>query len=86
MRKSRGKSIITVTKILPEKISRERASFFAVPGGESILILWIEVIRGGPYEVANWIKRLGFWGFLFFLVKGLLWLLVPGLLALWATN
>ena len=28
---------------------------------------------------ATWIKRLGFWGFLFFLVKGLLWLLVPAL-------
>jgi len=26
-----------------------------------------------------WIKRLGFWGFLFFLVKGLLWLIVPAL-------
>jgi hypothetical protein len=37
-------------------------------------------------KVINWIKRLGFWGFLFFLVKGLLWLLVPALLALWATN
>jgi hypothetical protein len=33
-----------------------------------------------------WIKRLGFWGFLFFLVKGLLWLIVPGLLAFWAAN
>jgi len=28
---------------------------------------------------ANWIKRLGFLGFLFFLVKGLLWLLIPAL-------
>jgi hypothetical protein len=28
---------------------------------------------------AIWIKRLGLWGFLFFLVKGLLWLLVPAL-------
>jgi hypothetical protein len=36
--------------------------------------------------VSNWIKRLGFWGFLFFLVKGLLWLLVPALVALWATS
>lgn len=23
-----------------------------------------------------WIKRIGFWGFLFFLIKGLLWLVV----------
>jgi len=31
-------------------------------------------------KVGTWIKRLGFWGFLFFLVKGLLWLIVPALL------
>ena len=37
-------------------------------------------------RVATWIKRLGFWGFLFFLVKGLLWLLVPALIALWTTS
>ena len=37
-------------------------------------------------RVAKWIKRLGFWGFLFFLVKGLLWLLVPALIALWASS
>ena len=34
----------------------------------------------------TWIKRVGFWGFMFFLVKGLLWLIVPGLIALWAAN
>ena len=34
---------------------------------------------------ANWIKRLGFLGFLFFLVKGLLWLIVPAL-ALYLAN
>lgn len=28
-----------------------------------------------------WIKRLGFWGFMFFLVKGLLWLIIPSLVA-----
>jgi hypothetical protein len=37
-------------------------------------------------KVATWIKRLGFWGFLFFLLKGLLWLLVPALLAIWANS
>ena len=37
-------------------------------------------------KVPTWIKRLGFWGFLFFLVKGLLWLLVPALLAFWASS
>ena len=33
-------------------------------------------------SVKSWIKRMGFWGFLFFLVKGLLWLTVPALIAL----
>jgi hypothetical protein len=37
-------------------------------------------------KAAIWIKRLGFWGFLFFLVKGLLWLLIPALIALWTTS
>jgi hypothetical protein len=37
-------------------------------------------------KVATWIRRLGFWGFLFFLVKGLLWLLLPALLAIWASS
>jgi len=32
-----------------------------------------------------WLKRLGFVGFLFFLAKGLLWLLVPSLLAYFGT-
>ena len=32
----------------------------------------------------TWVKRLGFFGFLFFLVKGLLWLLVPALIAILA--
>lgn len=32
----------------------------------------------------TWIKKLGFWGFLFFLVKGLLWLTVPALIAILA--
>ena len=29
----------------------------------------------------SWIKKLGFWGFLFFLVKGLLWLTIPAVIA-----
>jgi len=28
----------------------------------------------------SWMKRIGVWGFLFFLVKGLLWLIVPTLI------
>jgi hypothetical protein len=37
-------------------------------------------------EVRSWIKRLGFWGLMFFLVKGLLWLAIPALLAMLATK
>jgi hypothetical protein len=29
----------------------------------------------------GWVKRFGIAGFLFFLIKGLLWLIVPGLIA-----
>ncbi len=32
---------------------------------------------------SSWIRRLGVAGFLFFLIKGLLWLAAPGLLLLW---
>jgi hypothetical protein len=35
-------------------------------------------------NVRRYIKKLGFWGFMFFLVKGLLWLTVPALIALFA--
>lgn len=31
----------------------------------------------------RWLKRLGVAGFMFFLVKGLLWLLVPAGIVLW---
>lgn len=34
--------------------------------------------------IARWIKRFGFAGFMFFLIKGLLWLIVPFLLAYFA--
>jgi hypothetical protein len=36
-------------------------------------------LRASDMKAATWIKRLGFWGFLFFLVKGLLWLIIPAL-------
>ena len=36
-------------------------------------------LRVSGMKTANWIKRLGVWGLLFFLVKGLLWLIVPAL-------
>jgi hypothetical protein len=32
----------------------------------------------------KFIKRLGFWGFIFFLVKGLLWLIIPAVIAYFA--
>ena len=37
-------------------------------------------------EVKTWIKRLGFWGCMVFLVKGVLWLTIPALIAWWATE
>ena len=37
-------------------------------------------------EIKRWMKRLGFWGFVIFLVKGLLWLTIPALLAILATD
>jgi len=37
-------------------------------------------------NLIKWAKRVGFWGFLFFLLKGLLWLLVPAVIAILATD
>jgi len=37
-------------------------------------------------EIRSWIKRVGVLGLLFFLVKGLLWLLVPVLIAFLANS
>lgn len=37
-----------------------------------------------PNRFAKWVKRFGFAGFMFFLIKGLLWLLVPVLIAYFA--
>jgi hypothetical protein len=35
-------------------------------------------------KLKKWFLRLGFWGFLFFLIKGLLWLTIPALIAILA--
>ncbi len=35
---------------------------------------------GPASRLPPWLRRLGFAGFLFFLIKGLLWLLVPAFL------
>ncbi|GAB3569381.1 hypothetical protein GCM10027578_23680 [Spirosoma luteolum] len=32
-------------------------------------------------RVKQWLKRVGWLGFLFFLIKGLLWLIIPYLIA-----
>jgi hypothetical protein len=37
-------------------------------------------------KMQTWIKRLGFWGVMFFLVKGLLWLVVPAVVAFLALD
>jgi hypothetical protein len=37
-------------------------------------------------NLKRWVKRLGFWGFMFFLVKGLLWLLIPAVVAVLALD
>ena len=37
-------------------------------------------------SLKSWIKKLGFWGFMFFLLKGLLWLTIPALIAIFATD
>jgi hypothetical protein len=37
-------------------------------------------------KVRMWIKRLGFWGLMFFLLKGLLWLAIPALIAMLAAD
>ncbi|MFC0181112.1 hypothetical protein [Pseudarcicella hirudinis] len=34
-----------------------------------------------PSKFKSWLKRLGWAGFLFFLIKGLLWLIIPYLIA-----
>jgi hypothetical protein len=40
--------------------------------------------KDNPNLFAKWIKRFGFAGFMFFLIKGLLWLIVPALIAYFA--
>ena len=37
-------------------------------------------------NLKTWAKRLGFWGVMFFLLKGLLWLTIPALIAFFATE
>jgi len=37
-------------------------------------------------QVWKWTKRLGVAGFLFFFIKGLLWLIIPAVLIWWSTT
>jgi len=61
-----------------------RKSSFGNPLACHLLIVIVSFHYSVELTMAlqNWIKRLGFWGFVFFLVKGLLWLTVPALIAL----
>ena len=34
------------------------------------------VIEKNKKSLISWIKKIGFWGFLFFLIKGLVWLVI----------
>lgn len=35
----------------------------------------------GQKSLKSYAKKFGFWGFMFFFVKGLLWLIVPAVIA-----
>ena len=41
-----------------------------------------ETVPSPDHKATPWLKRLGLAGFLFFLIKGLLWLSLPALLVL----
>lgn len=45
-----------------------------------------EANRSERSVIKKWIKRFGFVGFMFFLIKGLLWLIVPAAIAYFAWN
>ncbi|MBX3291114.1 MAG: hypothetical protein KF855_17530 [Acidobacteria bacterium] len=40
-----------------------------------------EITEQPRSKTLAWVKRLGFWGFMFFTIKGLLWLIVPAAIA-----
>lgn len=42
--------------------------------------------RAGRHHAARWGKRLGVVAFMFFLLKGLAWLIVPAVIAIWAAS
>jgi hypothetical protein len=66
----------TIGKPVPgEEFNSSQKDFAYLPVDAK---LWFKM------KLKNWIKTLGFWGFMFFLIKGLLWLSIPALIALFA--
>ena len=45
----------------------------------------LEVTRSKP-GLQQVLRKLGVWGFVFFLVKGLLWLAIPAAIAAWSAK
>ena len=43
-------------------------------------------VASDAHPALTWVRRLGVAGFLFFLIKGLAWLIVPSVLAWWAVG
>jgi hypothetical protein len=39
-----------------------------------------EDLQNSKSKTSDWVKRFGLAGFIFFLIKGLLWLIVPAIL------
>jgi hypothetical protein len=40
-----------------------------------------EDLQNSKRNISDWVKRFGLAGLMFFLIKGLLWLLIPAVLA-----
>jgi len=36
----------------------------------------MSTVKNRKAEIIKWVRKFGFWGFLFFLIKGLLWLAI----------
>lgn len=34
------------------------------------------VVKKNKKSIITWVKKIGFWGFMFFLIKGLVWIAV----------
>jgi len=58
-------------EIRDDRISK---SFIFVSGSYRLLRMTTKPASERKAAVLKWLKKLGFWGFMFFLVKGLVWL------------